>query len=523
MPNNIKLRNYQNEALEATLSSYAAGITRPLVVLPTGSGKTVVFAALLEQRRGRGLVLAHRDELISQAVEKINVVAPGLRTGVVKAGQNEVKAPVVVASVQTLARDGRLKQIGNNFQTVVVDEAHHAPATSYKKVLEYLGCMTDGGPLTLGVTATPERGDKIGLAQVWQKIVYQRTILQMILDGYLSDIRAIRVALEVDLDSVSVSKGDFSESDLGDALMDADAPQHVLEAYQQHAAERKALIFTPTVKLAHKMAGIFKANGIPAEAVDGTTPPDERRGILRRLHSGLTHVVANCGVLTEGFDEPSIDCVIVARPTKSKPLYIQMIGRGTRPYPGKSDCLVIDVVGVSHRHSLATATSILDMRIEQTAREAALARNKPLPVGETDYVPAGQLVVTSSQLFGARSAKWVQTELGAWVLNVGGELLRLEPGLDDKWDVVSVGKDVTQSLYQKLPLAYAMGAAEDAARTKGAGNLVNPNARWRREPATEKQINALERWRVVVPSDLTRGQASDMLTALVGDKHLVRR
>jgi superfamily II DNA or RNA helicase len=514
----IEPREYQVESLKAINDAYAGGIRRPLLVLPTGTGKTVVFAHLLADRPGRGLVLCHRDELIRQAADKLLMVKPDLTVGIVKAKEDEVDALVVVASVQTISRDNRLARMASDFSTVVVDEAHHATADTYVKVLEHLGCFGDEGPLTLGVTATPERGDKQGLKQVWQKIIYQKTILEMILAKYLCDLKAIRVRLDVDFNHVHTRGGDFVEGELGAALEAAAAPKHVASAYQEHAKGRKALVFTPTVKLAHEMAETFRGAGIRAEALDGTTSEDERRAILKRLHTGETMVIANCAVLTEGFDEPSIDCIIVARPTKSKPFYIQMVGRGTRMYPGKPDCLILDVVGVTGRHSLITASEIFDLEIEGqsvTEREQEKAAIR----GKVTVAVPGQLVGTPVELFQDRAYRWVQTRLGGWVLPLGREMVRLTEGREGFWRVESLKDNFVSVLREGLPLDYAMGCAEDWARSLGVSRLVDTTARWRSDPATEKQIAALRKWKVAISPGLSKGEASDLLAAVIGGSY----
>ena len=190
--------------------------------------------------------------------------------------------------------------------------------------------------------------------------------------GYLVDLRAIQVLLQADFDTLRTPRGDFVEADLETLLLAANAPAQVLAAFQAHAADRKALLFTPTVATAYAMADTFCAAGITAEALDATTPLATRRAILQRLHTGATRVVANCAVLTEGFDEPSVDCIIVARPTQSLPLYQQMLGRGTRTYPGKMDCLLLDVVGVSTQHTLHTAATLFGCAPATLARQSVL-------------------------------------------------------------------------------------------------------------------------------------------------------
>jgi len=319
----LALRPYQHEALAAIRAGYAAGVRRPLVVLPTGAGKTVVFAHLIRDLPGRALVLAHRDELIGQAADKLGQVDPSAIVGRVQAEWDEWRAPVVVASVQSLAQPGRLARYRpGHFDTIIVDEAHHATAKTYRTILGHLGALDAGtGVLTVGVTATPDRGDGVGLGHVFERIVYERGLPEMIAEGYLVPLRGIRVAIDADFGTLRVRAGEVSESDAARLLLAADAPGLVAAAYRRHAAGQRAIVFTPTVQVAEACAAALVAAGVRAESLDGTTPAEERRGILARLRSGATSVVCNCGVLTEGFDEPRVSCVIVARPTRSRGLY----------------------------------------------------------------------------------------------------------------------------------------------------------------------------------------------------------
>jgi ATP-dependent helicase IRC3 len=353
----MNLRPYQTDCLDAIEKAVARGLRRLLVALPTGTGKTVIFSHLIQQRAGRALVLAHRDELIEQAAEKILQVAPGSDIGVVKGSRNETTSRIIVASIQTVSRERRLEQL-RDFSTIIVDEAHHAAAETYRRVLTELGAFAKDGPLTVGFTATADRGDKQGLHSVFEEIAFTRGILEMIQAGYLSDIRAIQLRLDVDFRRLHTRHGDFIDTEVEDLLLTANIEKYGVEAYQQHASERKALLFTPTVALAHKMAAAFNRAGIPAASIDGTTDIDIRRRTLAELKAGRIRVLANCMVLTEGFDGPSVDCILMARPTQSRPLYQQIIGRGLRLHPGKDDCLVLDFVGVTTSHDLVTTASL---------------------------------------------------------------------------------------------------------------------------------------------------------------------
>ncbi len=514
------MRPYQADALAAVEQAEARGIQRPLIALPAGTGKTVIFSHLIQQRNGRALVLAHRDELIEQAVEKIRRVKPKARLGIVKAERDEGRAPIVVASVQTLSRPSRLMRIGpEDFATVIVDEAHHATAETYQRILDHVGSFRAGGPLTLGVTATPERADGTPLADVWQEIVYTSPLLQMIEQGYLCDLRATRVQLAVSLDSVHVRAGDFVAGELDAALLAANAPAHAVTAYQEHAAGRKAILFTPGVALAHQMAKAFCTANIHAEALDGATPTEERRDILRRLHRGKTRVVANCAVLTEGFDSPSVDCIVVARPTKSRPLYVQMIGRGTRTWPGKDDCLILDLVGSTNRHQLQTAASLFGLTPAEledgTVSEAFAARRG----AEAQQAIQGQLVAQTVELFQRRALHWVAAGPSRYALSIGAGLLILATQDLTRWRVEHVDRERNRRvLAEGLDLGFAQGTAEDYARKVGAGVLVDREAAWRTAPASPGQLEALRRCRVPVPPDVTKGEASDLITMAVAGR-----
>jgi superfamily II DNA or RNA helicase len=292
----LPLRHYQVQAIDAITAAHARGVTRPLVVLPTGSGKTVVFSSLVSQRPGRSLILAHREELIAQAARKLADVSGSLDIGIVKAARDDADARVVVASVQTLARPGRVERLGE-FSTVIVDEAHHAVASIYLDVLSRLGSMGDNGPLTCGFTATAGRSDKIALGAVWQEVAYQRGIIQMIAEGYLCDVTAMQIGGDFNLGNAQVRAGDYTDSSLAAELERSDALNTAADAYVRYAKDRLGVAFTPTIATAHALAAALTRKGIPSEAVDGTMPVEQRRSVLARLHRGEIRVVPNAQVL----------------------------------------------------------------------------------------------------------------------------------------------------------------------------------------------------------------------------------
>jgi superfamily II DNA or RNA helicase len=260
------------------------------------------------------------------------------------------------------------------------------------------------------------------------------------------------------------------------------------------------------------MAKAFEKAGVQAEALDGGTPLEIRREILRRFHRGETQVVANCAVLTEGFDEPAVDCIVVARPTRSRPLYVQMIGRGTRPYPGKDDCLVLDLVGATARHDLMTAASLFRLPAHAIANVGVAEAAAHAEETERRRLDHEELVARTVDLFRGRPLHWVSAGPGRFVLALGdGMLVLTQTG--ERWRALVKRRDDVEILASDLPLDYAQGTAEDYARKVGARALVDPQAAWRVAPATDRQLAALRRSRIRARAGLTRGEASDLLSA----------
>jgi ATP-dependent helicase IRC3 len=518
----IVLRDYQEEAVTASEAARARGVRRQLLVLPTGTGKAIVFVEVLRRRGGRALILVHRDELISQALDKLALTGI-TEVGVVKAARDEHARRVVAASIQTLARPDRLARIPTDITTVVVDEAHHVVAETYRRVLDHLRATADHGPLLLGVTATVERGDGLGLDRVFEEVVYEKPILEMIQRGYLADLRAIEVKLSADFGALHVRAGDFVDREVEDLLRAADAPTHIAQAWQQHAAGRPTLVFTPTIAVAHEVARAFTDAGIAAAALCGETPLEERRRILERFHRGELRVVTNCAVLTEGFDEPSIGCIVIARPTRSKTLYVQCIGRGTRPHPAKVDCLILDVVGATRRHDLVTTASLFGVAPGGAVESSLLDAVAEVREREGARVTAarGTLVSQVVDLFRTtpRPAAWVTVDASRYVLALGdaGQLHLVSNG--EGWRVIhrprQGGGD--KLLARGPSLEYMHGAAMDFTRRLGPRirALIDPRALWRQDPASPGQFELGRKWRVTIPPTASKGEAADLLTAAI--------
>ena len=313
----MELRPYQSAARDAILNQWADGINRTLLVLPTGCGKTIVFAKVIEERVRQGgnvLILAHREELLQQASDKLSS-ATGLATALEKAESTSVDSwfNVTVGSVQTLQSAKRLERFApDHFDTIVVDEAHHAVSSSYRRVLDYFKDAR-----VLGVTATADRGDKRNLGEVFETIAYEYTLVKAIREGYLSPIRALTLPLSIDLSGVKVQSGDFQAAALGSALDPYLDQIAVLMA--EHCRNRKTVVFLPLVATSQKMRDLLIAHGMTAAEVNGESK--DRAEVLADFHAGRYQVLCNSMLLTEGWDEPAVDCIVCLRPTKVRALY----------------------------------------------------------------------------------------------------------------------------------------------------------------------------------------------------------
>jgi superfamily II DNA or RNA helicase len=504
----IHLRQYQRDAGNAWWRSRHK-YQRQMIVLPTGTGKTVLGLSIAKAIGGRLLWIGHRDELVTQPYDTCKIVWPEARRGIVKARRDEHDAQCVFASVQTIQRDSRASRLGV-FDLVVLDECHHSNAASWKRAAENAGCFAEGGPRLLGLTATPERSDNKSLADIFQNVAYVYHITQAVSDGYLVPIRYEQHRLELDLGGVKLRRnGDFDEADLDAQLVRAGIVDEICKAVLAHR-DRKTLIFTVSVAQSQAVAEQLKTHGIRAEEVNGKTPTEIRRARIRRLARGDLQCLTNCAIFTEGFDEPTIDCVIMARPTKSKPLYIQCLGRGLRIAPNKKDCLVIDMVGASDHHSLIQAPVIFG-NDDQVKREIRRQYEPDPDVAEWNEKKLMLGQIKGLQPVARSSMRWVNCKGGIAIsAGKGGTVVARRDG--ELWTVSAIkGQGVTM-LVDGACLELAQGVAEDYVRRCEASGWVDKGARWRTEQATPKQLAALARLKVPLNGDLTKGEASDMMT-----------
>ena len=351
----MELRPYQAEAKAAVFEQWDKGAFKTLLVLPTGCGKTIVFAKVAEDcvRQGyRVLILAHRGELLEQAADKIKK-STNLGCATEKAEQTCLGSwfRITVGSVQSMQREKRLSQFSEDyFNVIIIDEAHHCISDGYQKVLQHFPSAK-----VLGVTATPDRGDMRNLGEFFESLAYEYTLPKAIREGYLSPIKAMTIPLQLDLSGVSIQSGDFKAGDIATAL---DPYLHqIADEMMKYCRDRKTVVFLPLVKTSQKFKEILNEKGFKAAEVNGESK--DRAEVLEAFDKGEYNVLCNSMLLTEGWDCPSVDCVIVLRPTKVRSLYSQMVGRGTRLCEGKSHLLLLDFLWHTERHELCHPADLI--------------------------------------------------------------------------------------------------------------------------------------------------------------------
>ena len=447
----FNLRPYQQDAVQA-INQHWNEWDKELLVLPTGCGKTVVFNTIANQRPGNRLILAHRDELIEQARDKYEAMF-GERPGKIKAQKTDIR-PVTVGSVQTMSR----RDYTGMFDTVIVDEAHHAVSDSYQTVLNQFP-----NAKVLGVTATPDRGDKKSLARYFDGIAYEYGLKTAVSEGYLCPIIAKTIPLEIDMNEVRVSIGDFQVDSIAEAL-DPYLPQ-IAEAIQEHASARKTVVFCPLISIAQELASLIPG----AKEVNGNSP--DRKEILDWFDkAGPGAVLCNAMLLTEGWDCPSCDCVVVLRPTKIRSLYCQMIGRGTRLFPGKDNLLILDFLWLCQRHNLCRPASLVSDNVEDIQTVVKEAKDE-----EIDLFDA---VSDAEEARRTALAKALASQT------------RKKSKLIDPLELFNLLDDIGLNDYE-------------------------PTFKWEEADATEKQIEALAKFGVDAEG-ITKGYACAIMDKLIG-------
>ena len=458
----MDLRPYQQSAIVAVSSGWSEW-QRQLIVLPTGAGKTIVFSSIVADEPGRSLVIAHREELVDQAIEKLHK-ARGVLAQKEKANHRaSLTAKTVVASVQTLG--ARLtKWPADHFSLVVVDEAHHALAATWKKVIDH---FCGGGARLLGVTATPDRGDKKALAEVFENVAFEVNLVEMVRDGFLCPIRVQHLPVEVDLNKVRTQAGDFRADDAGLAV--GAVIEEIADATVGHAWDRKLIVFLPLCKESENFATLLNARGIESRHIAGDSP--DRAEILRWFAEPGPKALCNASLLLEGFDQPDVDAVLMLRPTKVRSLYAQAIGRGTRLAEGKDHLLILDPLWLTGRHDLVRPASL----VAKSKEEADAATQAMLELGGMDLL--------EGVAAGRRSLEEQLTE----------ELAKLE---------------------RKPPKGQVDALAWSLAIRDTDLEGWEPTMKWHKQPASPAQISALQKAGFWSDSITCKGLASLLLDKL---------
>lgn len=471
MKDKMELRPYQQEAKNSVFEQWEK-LNKTLVVLPTGCGKTIVFAKVTEEciRRGkRVLILAHRGELLEQASDKI-LKATGLRCAVEKAEETCLGSwyRIAVGSVQSLQREKRLAQFEPDyFGTIIIDEAHHCITDGYQKILQHFPDAK-----VLGVTATPDRGDMRNLGEYFESLAYEYTLPKAIKEGYLSPIKALTIPLQLDLSGVSMQAGDFKAGEIATAL-DPYLYQ-IADEMEKYCQDRKTVVFLPLVKTSQKFRDILNEKGFQAAEVNGESK--DRAEVLEDFDHDKYNVLCNSMLLTEGWDCPSVDCVVVLRPTKVRSLYSQMVGRGTRLNPGKEDLLLLDFLWHTERHELCHPANLI-CESEEVARKMTENLEKeagcPIDLEEAEKQASEDVVAQREEALAQKLA----------------EMKRRKKKLVD-------------------PLQFEMSIqAEDL-----SGYV--PTFGWEMSPPTDKQKATLEKLGILPDEIDNQGKASKLLERL---------
>ena len=486
-----ELRPYQQQARDRIHAEWDAGQTRTLLVLPTGTGKTIVFASVAadQVRAGdRVLILAHRGELLEQAADKLQR-STGLVSAVEKAESTCLDSwfRVVVGSVQTLQRTARLERFPRDyFGTIIIDEAHHAITDGYRRILDYFS-----GAKVLGVTATPDRGDMRNLGEVFDSLAFEYKLTDAIKEGYLCKIMAQTIPLQLDITSVTMSGGDYAVGDLGTAL-DPYLEQIAAEMARR-CKSRKTVVFLPLIKTSQKFRDLLNTYGFRAAEVNGQS--DDRRQVLADFDAGKYNVLCNSMLLTEGWDCPSVDCVVVLRPTKVRSLYSQMVGRGTRLAPGKTDLLLLDFLWMTDKHELCRPADLVceDRTVARQMTEHLAETGCPEDIEEaaaqaSEDVVAQREEALAKQLEEQRRKKAKLVDPLQYEMSIQAE--------DLAGYVPAFGWEAGPPSEQQTAALEKLGILPDAVESAGKAALLLDRLNKRRDEGltTPKQIRCLEKY-----------------------------
>lgn len=546
-----ELRPYQQQAIEAVFAAEQRGVNRPLIAMATGLGKTLLAAEMIRRRmpHGRAIFFAPIDEVVFQNARAVQAQNHSHAVGIVKAALNQKNADIVIASLHTLRKKARLAQMGQDFQTVIVDECH-LNLDAYKDVIAHVAAP---GALIVGLSATPYRLDGRGLDEVFQEIVFDMPLIEGIAQGYLCEPDGLQFRLKgVDFSQTHLRKGDLDQNEIAEFIKRAeDWDKQMFAQWAEHARDKRTAVFLPKVEMAYQFAEYMRSQGVAAMALDGKTKKAERREILKRYEQGELQVLVNVLVLSTGWDSPWTECLLMGTLTASLARYMQTLGRGTRLLPGvidglgtpeqrlaaiaasaKPNFLLLDMAGVTKRHkpmSLATLAGVEkpntqkkkfselleDAKKEAKAKEIAEQQAKAA-AEERERITA-EFEARRVDVLNRYAAKPVSRERhfawqfdldGSRTLAVGEVTITVRPMAGGFW----MASD-------KARFREIRGTAEECQRVaeQHASTLFfsDRNAPWRARPATAKQINKLRQWRIQFRDGITAGEASDLMSEFI--------
>ena len=558
----IQYRPYQEECIEAIMDAYDHGVMRQVESLSTGAGKTIMIGLLIKKFRERQieegkeplktLVIAHRKELVEQNAQKVKWVNPDLTVQIEQADLlSDSSADVISASIATIGREGssRLKKFKpRDFGLVIVDEVHHAAASTYTRVLldHFKTDHPDSHILVTGWSATVRRHDGKGLDKIFDEITYHKGVQDFIEEGWLCRLRGVRVSTDTDISEVGNVAGDFNQGELRDTINTPGRNEVLYQAWKKHALEggrHSTLIFCVDRAHASSVQEVFQNHGVEAGLILGNTHRDERSETIEKFGKREIPVLINVGVMTEGTDVPAIDTIIMARPTQSSPLYIQIVGRGLRLYEGKEHCLVVDVVDICQTHSLMTVPVLFGLNEEfdpegedlvDTARRInemaedngavlnAVSIEDAEKIMSEDFDPFS-VAQPPEEIQNMSEMKWFQAGEDRYRADIkGGDVKRghIEVRNDglDHWEVVHHRADGTETVIRRrndVNLAFQAADSFIKSSYADAVALMGKTQSWHEHPPSEAQLRLLRKvgkWLPEgIPQNVTKGQAAELI------------